>query len=449
MPLTTADAAGLLKEYYLDPLNDAVVRKTVFLDRVEKTDEYVDGEYAYIPVELTRNPAVGSRKEGTGTGPKLPSAGTGSYTAMTYKMAYHYGRASITGPSMRASKSKAGAFAKLLDREMKNLSKTLPEDLNRQLWSYGHGRAATLTDNMTTGQTTFYASATSVFSAKIGDRVHFNKIDDGSDILPSNGDSTITAIAFDSVSGKHLVTISNSPDDTVTASTYAAYFGGSESSMALADTSYAKEMHGIPALVDDGAIGAREAVAADKDETLHGSVANVGGIARASNVQIQAQVLTNPSGAGTNRPLTVALMEEAYLKYMVNGGGDINSLEIYSNPGLWATFGLLHIGDRIYNDYKENFEGGWIGIKFNGRPFFTDRDCPRHVIWFLDMSQCVFLSQTGYEFMDEDGNELSRVTDYDAYEFSLYRDCQLAFRLYNGNTALRDLSQSMNVENKV
>jgi hypothetical protein len=431
-----------MKTFYLDPLNDQVNRATVMLDRIEKSAEDVSGNYAYLPLITARNPGIGSRVDTNGTGPALPPAGSGSYTAASFRMAYHYGRGSVSGPVMRASKDNSGAFAKALDLEMKNLSKSLPESLNRQLWSYGNGRAATLNATQTTS-TTLTVSATDIFHAKVGDRVHVADITAGTGWAPATG-TTITAISLDSATGVHTLTLAAATGRTVTVGADALYFGGGET-LTAAGSSWGQEMYGIPAAVDDGAVGADDSDPAEAGEFITNSL-NFGGIDRSTTTIWQAQVLQNPAGAGTNRPLTVSLMEQGFLTSVVRGGADEKDIEIYSNPGIWATFGLLHIGDRIFNDFKQTIAGGWIALMFNNRPFFYDRDCPRDIIWFLDMSTLVFLTQSGYELMDKDGNVLRNISGFDAFEFTLYRDVQLGCRNCSRNTKLDDIDSVYNLE---
>lgn len=456
--METTAFADAMKTYYLDPLNDQVYRSHVLLDRIEKNSEDVAGNFAYVALISTRNPGVGSRKDKANSGPVLPLPGRQGYDAATYKMALHYLRGSVSGPVMRASsKGKQAAFASAMDTEMKGLMKRGPEDLNRQLWSYGHGRAASFVGTQATS-TKIEVNSHAIFKARVGDRVHVADIAGATtaNLTPSTG-AVITNIEFDKDAAgaastiKHTVTL-DVASGAITVGEDALYYGTALSgSIAADDSSRQTEMFGIPALVDDGNLGADEGLgsgdveAADANEFIAGSL-NFGDISRTSNAFWRAQVMQNPDGAGTNRPLTVALMEEGFLRYTTVGGGNESTLEIYTNPELWATFGLLHIGDRRFNDYKKTLEGGWIAIEFNGRPIFKDRDAQRDIFWFLDMEDIMFLTQSGYEFMDDDGAILHRVSDRDAYEFTMYRDCQLGARRSASHVKLDDCASVMRID---
>src|SRR3990172_11927599 len=334
MALSSTEFADAMKTYYLGPLNDQVYRQTVLLDRLQKNSEDVDGNFAYLPLITARNPGVGSRKDTAALGPSLPAHGVQSYDNLTFKMALHYGRGSVTGPVMRASKSSTGAFAKALDIEMKGLSRRLPEDLNRQLFSNGNGRAATLALGTTAGSTvattvSIEINSHAIFGARVGDRVHFAKLDGTATFLPTTG-TTITAINRDvdaagvASTFKHTVILAAVSGGTLTNGVDAMYFGGGET-LTSEKTSRAQEMYGIPATVDDGAVGADEGLgscltqATNANEELSGSL-TYGGLDRTAIAIMRSQVLQNPDGAGTNRPLTVALMEQAFLTAITVGG---------------------------------------------------------------------------------------------------------------------------------
>lgn len=441
------DITAALKEFYMGPLNDQVHKAYVMLDRLEKNSDDVSGEYAYVPLISARNPGVGSRTDATGSGPTLPTAGRQSYAAATFKMAYHYGRGQVSGPAIRATRNNAGAFAKIMDTEMKGLSDTLPEGLNRMLWSYGHGRCATLAASVATADTYFMANKFASFNGRVGDRVHAEDITDANDWDPASG-AVITSIIFDSTTIAHQVSINTDTFDTLVSTAAAIYYGGGKA-LAAVDVSHGQEMYGIPAAIDDGAVAADEglglgvnAVAGEATEFLTGSTA-FGGIIRSTSPYWQSTVLKG-STAGTPRQLTNSLLQQAWLTAIANGAAS-KRIEVYCNPGVWATWGLLHVGDRRFNDDAGTVEGGWEYLKFNGTKVFYDRDAPRYKIWFVDMSTLMLLTQGGYMFMEEDGSALERVSGVDAYEFTLFRDVQLGARNCNKNVLLGDVEQDVTI----
>jgi len=457
MSLTTGQAvagtqfADVMKTLYLDPLNDQIHRETVLLNRLQRHSNDVSGNFAYLALLTARNPGKGSRKDVDGAGPKLPAIGQQSYKSATFKMVWHYGRGGVSGPVMDSSDDRQGAFASALDTEMTGLTETMPEDLNRQICGIGHGRAATLASTQTTS-TVIEVSSRAVMSAKIGDRVHFADITAGDGITPASG-TTVTAIDRDqdkdgNVSDtKHKITLAAASGTSLTVADDAMYFGGGEV-LDSEDVSRGQEMYGLFAAIDDSNPGTDEGIGgttvpAEAGEFVTGSLF-FGGIDR-TNTFWRATKLVNPAAAGTLRPVTVPLWEEAYLTCTTRGAKPGN-IEMYSGPGLWATFGLEHIGGRVFNDFKEKVEEGFIAIMFNNQPYFSDRDLLRHQVLFLDMSTLLLMESGPFEFMDKDGSIMERVKDRDAYEFTLRKSMQLGSRRPNTSVNLADLQASFEVE---
>ena len=55
----------------------------------------------------------------------------------------------------------------------------------------------------------------------------------------------------------------------------------------------------------------------------------------------------------------------------------------------------------------------------------------------------LFEHEGGYEWMDRDGSILSRVANYDSYEFTLLKDMQMGCDACNKNVRLRDLQENL------
>jgi len=236
--------------------------------------------------------------------------------------------------------------------------------LNRKAWVSGHGRAATLAADIVATATSFAVRSDSYFPAKIGDRVYFGTIASGAVVASTPASATISAISRDSTTAgaasttQHKVTLSEAVGAAVTAATDTIYFGNQLSSAGVTtyDSSWSQTMHGIPDVVNSGNMGSEEGVVGVAAEYLAGSL-NYGGINRstASNSFWKSQDLSN---SGTNRALTTSLMQKAWLTAETVGGVEPGSLEIYTNPGLWATIGLLFVGDRRLSESMTVV--GWI-----------------------------------------------------------------------------------------
>jgi len=445
--LQTGSFGDILKTRYLDPINDEVVRAHVLLDRLEKNSEDVSGEFAHIPLIAGRNPAVGSRTDTAGGGPKLPAHGAQTYDRATFTMGLHYGRGSVSGAIRRKSRDKAGAFAEALDLEMKGLMQSLPDDLNRQVCSLGNGRAATFITTQA-DSSVLLCDNRDQFTLKVGDRVHHVDITDANDWLPLAGGATVSDIAFDTAANTNTVTLSATIGDSMTPAAGALYFGGGgTANLTAEDSSHGQEIYGIPALVDDGDVGADETIVTEATEMLTASVASVGGITRSSSPFWQAKVYHNPVSAGTRRPLTQKILFEAHLYATAQGGANPKGMELYMSPSIWGTLGMIQVGSRIYNDYKKTVEMGWEYIEVNGSKAFYDRDLPRFCMFYLNMESIFLLTQGGYEMIDDDGNVLRVIAGggRDAWEFSIQRDCQVGIKSGRRHVRVNDIEETMTV----
>lgn len=454
MPTTgvqTAEFTAMMKTRYRDPINDAVVRSHVLLNRLEqKNDEFeISGTHVVIPLITARNAAVGSRKDSQDGGPKLPAIGRQTYANATFEIVLHYGRGSVSGAVSRKSRDNNGAFARALDIEFKGLMKSMPDNLNQQICGIGNGRAASLaaTPDSQGAGTTILCEARDNFQVRIGDRVIFNDISGGAGITPSDG-TTVTNIALATGTGLvHTVTLAASSDTSLTTADDAMYFGGG-SSASLEDMAYASDMYGIQSLVDDGDIGADETVATELVEVHTGSVTKFGGITRSSTPAWQSKVITNPAGAGTKRTLTETILLEAHLFATSQGGADPSGIELYMDVSMWGTVGLLQVGSRLYNEYQKTTEFGFQYIEVNGSKAFYDRDLPLGKIFLLNMKNLFLLTQGGYEFIDDDGKVLRQIAGggRDAWEFALRRDLNLAADGLRQHVLVKDLAQTMTVK---
>ncbi len=460
--LDTTQFNSALKILYLGPLNDLTVRKHVLLNRLEKNKKDVSGSYAYIPLVTARNPAVASRKDapsGGTVGAKLPDAGRQTYANATFIMGLHYGRGSVSGAVKRKSRNSAGAFAKAIDEEMQGLLRSLPDDLNRQVCGDGTGRAASISGNQTASDV-IECEARDPFTMRVGDRIQVSDITAGptTNVDPLLG-TTVSDIAFftdasgDAHANKHTVTLAATNTSSVSAADDAFYFGSIASgTFANEDTSWGQEIYGIQALIDDGNIGAdmNSAVGEAKEflgppNSSTGSHTKVGGITRSSTPSWQATVLHNPAAAGTKRPITQTLLEQAWIQATMMNGGDASTIEGYCHPSIWGTIGMTQVGARVYNDFKETVEMGFSAIKLNGSFIFADRDLPLFQLFLLSMQDIFLLTQNDYEFLDDDGSVIRMAAGggRDAWEFAINRDMQMGMRKARSHTRLTDLTANM------
>ncbi|MHA2066772.1 MAG: hypothetical protein ACXABY_20570, partial [Candidatus Thorarchaeota archaeon] len=125
----------VLKTFYLDAIREQINNSTVLLKRLKRNTESVAGKNATIAVHYGRN--LGTIA--LGDGGLLPDAGYQKVLETIVPMKYNYGRITVSGPTIAATRDAKGAYAKALDYEMKGLIKDVSKDVNRQLWGSGYG----------------------------------------------------------------------------------------------------------------------------------------------------------------------------------------------------------------------------------------------------------------------------------------------------------------------
>jgi hypothetical protein len=447
--LYDTDFQAAMKTFYLGPLNDQVTRAHVLLNRLDKNSKDVAGNFAYVPLISARNPAVGSRQDSTSIGPLLPTAGRQTYTQATFTMGMHYGRGSVSGPSARKSRNNEGAFANALDTEMKGLMESLPDDLNRQVCGMGNGRAfslyGTTAGTAQASSTLIQAEARDHFSVKVGDRVHYLDSTAGTGPLPTSG-TTVANITLNAATNRHDVELTDITGDTVTKGVGAFYYGAIDSGTLTSESSsWATDILGIRALIDDGDIGDDEQDDTEAAEVLGDGNTTIGGITRSSNAFWQSKVYGN---SGTKRAVTQNLLFQAHLTSTAINGASPSDIEMYGSIATWGTVGMIQVGGRIYNDTIDTVDMGFQFINVMGSKFFYDRDLHDGEIFFLDMRHIFILTQGGYEFWDADGNviRIAAGGNRDAMEFTFLRDAQLGASNLRAHSVLKDLKDTMTVE---
>jgi len=125
----------VLKKFYLPAIREQINNATVLMRRLKRNQEAVSDKNATVAVHYGRN--LGSRA--LGDGGLFPDAGYQRVLETIVPMKYNYGRITVSGPTIAASRDAKGAYAKAIDYEMKGLIKDISKDCNRQLWGCGFG----------------------------------------------------------------------------------------------------------------------------------------------------------------------------------------------------------------------------------------------------------------------------------------------------------------------
>ena len=395
MGVTLSAISDILKNQYLGPIREQLNNDIILLSRLEKDDESVVGKNFTIPLHIGRNEGIGATTDG-GT---LPTAGNQSYKETIVPMRYLYGRIQLTGPSMKASRSNEGAFVRALESEMKGLARDLKSDLNRQLFGDGSGLLATCASASTVNIT-----VDSTAKLRVGMKV---------DILVSATGAVTAGVAgatIESITSSTVFVVDTAPATPGSiGSTYAVYRAGARN----------LEIMGLGGIVTntDPASGALQ------------------GLAVASYPVWKASVLTDSS----NRAISESLMQTAIDTVSQAGDGEVSA--IYTTFGVRRAYQALLTTDRQYVNTMD-LKGGAKAIAYDNMPIIADKNCPANKMYFIDENALKFYRLSDFDWMQEDGAVLSRVSGSDAYEATMFLYSELGTSARNAHCVLEKITEA-------
>lgn len=387
--LTTLDA--ILKNQYIGPIRDQLNNSSVLYSRLEKNSDSVVGKNFTIPLHYGRNEGVGARGEGTA----LPTAGNQAYKECIVPMRYQYGRIRLTGPTMKAARSNEGAFIRAVDSEMRGLEKDMKTSMNRQAFGDGTGLLATVAAS---GSGTSTVVVDSTAKLRVG--------------MPIDIIVKTTGAATAGVAGTSVASITDTTTFTITdtlagtpAATYGVYIAGSRNN----------EMMGLSGIVS--------------------TTATLQGLDVANYPWWKATVLAN---SGSNRAISDTLLQTAIDTLEANSSGMCTAM--YTSFGVRRAYqALLTATKQLVN--TQELKGGYKAITYNDLPIIADKDAPANKIFVVDEDELQVFRLGDFDWMQEDGAILSRVSGYDAYEAVLYVYQELGTTMRNAHVLISDVTE--------
>ena len=387
--LTTLDA--ILKNQYIGPIRDQLNNSSVLYSRLEKNSDSVVGKNFTIPLHYGRNEGVGARGEGTA----LPTAGNQAYKECIVPMRYQYGRIRLTGPTMKAARSNEGAFIRAVDSEMRGLEKDMKSSMNRQAFGDGTGLLATVAASGSSSSTVVVDSTAKL---RVG--------------MPIDIIVKTTGAATAGVAGTSVASITDTTTFTITdalagtpAATYGVYIAGSRNN----------EMMGLSGIVS--------------------TTATLQGLDVANYPWWKATVLAN---SGSNRAISDTLLQTAIDTLEANSSGMCTAM--YTSFGVRRAYqALLTATKQLVN--TQELKGGYKAITYNDLPIIADKDAPANKIFVVDEDELQVFRLGDFDWMQEDGAILSRVSGYDAYEAVLYVYQELGTTMRNAHVLISDVTE--------
>lgn len=406
MALTLSLADSALKEDYLPPMREQLNNTNLLLMQIEKNTKDVEGRRAVLSLHVRRNNGVGARAEG-GT---LPSAGQQKYAEERVGLRFNYGRIELTGPVIRAMKSDNGSFVRAVQSETKGVTNDLKRDVNRQLWGTSDGVIVAIAAGSTTTVINFATTATAVQK---------RQIEIG--MLVDIGTST----PFTSVGVAREVTAVSATTFTVTPAFTAA--------PAAADS-----------VVRNGSGGSGTA-----QQELTGVQTIINSTGTLFNVSPTTEPVwasTVQSNSGTLRTPSENVFTAAVHATQIASGDDAIDAFVTSD-GVYRAYANTMAAQKRYPNTLE-LKGGFTGLSItagagaNEIPLSWDRDAPSNIAWGMDWSSMFEHQMSDWEWMQEDGAVLARVSGRDAYEATLFKYHELTIDQRNAFCKVGDLIEA-------
>jgi hypothetical protein len=469
--LATYDEA--LKYMYLPAIQEYLNNDRILAQKIATNETDVSGKLAYIENHFGRSTGIGARADGGA----LPEADYQKFKKSEVPMKYNYGRVTFSGPTIKATRDERGAYAKVVENEIEGIVKDVMKDHNRQMWGSGYGVIARLggasvaTQDPYTVQKKYCNNAAggdffgSTFGSKYIDEwatVNASYGSGGYQVVTCTFSAGVTVATMDTdvmkipltgVITEHssgaYVTLGTThtdpaPSPAEAAGGFLVRAGNFRSITSGSAAGYGRlEMMGLRGIVTDTDVDD----AAFSDGTYTGFKSSsaptsdpLQGLLVASYPWFKAQVMTASGGRYTSqRQLTPTLMQQMFDKVELKAGKDYGPDMIITTHAIRREY-LDYMEARRRNVNTMALDGGWTAIDYNGVPLMVDPDAIDGEMYFLTLKDLQVYRMSDYDWMDQDGAILSRITGYDAYEAVLFRYAELGCNNRRTHGVLCDLA---------
>jgi hypothetical protein len=382
--LSTINA--LLKDdWVLNDIQQVVNTSTYLLSQITNK-KTTHGRQFMFPVQFGTSQGVGARGENI----ILPDPGFGEYEQAVGQVKYLYSTMYITGQAIAATQGNRAAFADALKTALRDARDGYMQDLQRQVWGDGTGAIAKVAANSTTsatlavtdpyGLTYVQADLDNTEKVKLFRR-NMNIFIAGNNlyarVIAVNANGTITLNAPISATAGNVI-----------------YRGD-----ATGRTNVNNEITGISGLLQ--------------------ATGTYLGLPRAGFPEWQANLMQ--MGTGTGAGVTESAMRIALDTSLQNGTAPPDII-ITSYKVRRRYEALLQSQRRFVNPMQ--LTGGFTALEFDGYPLVVDKDVPPQRMYFLRLADIHWMVMADLDWMDRDGNILTRELNKDAYKATLftYRD---------------------------
>ena len=377
MTMTMAKAQEALKLFYLPGIQYQLNTANPILSMIERDKTSVVGSEIRMALRYGRNGGVGNRADDG----ILPTPNSRQTRQARWETKNIFARIAITDKTMKASRSKEGAFISLLEADLEDAQADAKDNMARQVFGDGSGRLANLTANATASNT-LTVSTWQYFAE--GQFI---------DILASNG--TVKAAQREVLAVDDL-------NNTVVISGAALAIASGD--FAVISGNFNQELTGLGAIFTP-------------DNTLYG-------INRTENKWF------NPTVKAHNGEISEVAIQAMIDDTERKAGGKTNFL--LSSYGVRRAYQELQLANKRITDVMK-LEGGYEAISYNNMPFTVDKYAPSGTLYGLDLTTWKLYHIEDWNWLEEDGAVLHRVSDRPIWEATLARYCDIGCSKPKGN----------------
>jgi len=385
-PLSMSTIANALKYWYLDglryQLNEAA---SVFLTQLERDSEHVEGYKIKMAVSYGVTGGVGNRPD-TGT---LPTVNPRKFSQLEWETLNIFSRIQVSDKAIAASRSSRAAFITALEHDLQAAEKDAKRDLSRQVMGDGTGKLAAITA---------VSSAGNVRTCTLDSAKWFAEgmlIDVYTAITKDTSETEVTSV--DKANNQIVFTAATAPE--------------------VGDLIY---------------------VAGNKDLELTG----VGKVMTPDNIiyglDRSANKWFNPCNKEVNGEISDVKIQEGIDDAEDEAGNIINFL-LCSKGVRRAYQNYLTAMKQIVNSL--DLKGGFKAISYNGMPLVGDKYCPAQTLFAFSLANWKLYEMADWDWMDEDGGILTRVSGKPIWEATLRKYCDLGVDLPKGQVKFTGITE--------
>lgn len=386
-----------LKRFYIGKIVEQINQESLLLDNFEKETVVWSGAAAIVALHSSRNAAVGAAFEGQ----TLQTPGQQGYEKIILESAYIYGQFAFTGPARAAAAKSAGAFANMMDLEMKPLTQDVRHYSDICMFTGGPTIGYIWEKNV--ALVTAQASTRVNFPqgvTPIGQTVKVYRTDTFAEV-DANAARTITANSGTSVTFNIALATNAVPTGVTMVLVSDAVALGAEP-IGLAGNLAAPNWFGLTRGLPNTASLAGSLLISGSDGTTPGS--DVYDDLTPNGLQKLASQITFKAGSMPDAIWLSPLMIAAYSSLLQG-----------------VASGLTASAQR--NDVKEGAKKGdlgFTGYSWSGIPIFQAQDCPVGVIYQLARKHWKLAELDAGQFDESTGSVLRAVPQVDSYT-GMYR----------------------------